>query len=66
MEDWSLQTARILETPKEEGAPTDTKKAETNEEGTPVVVMQKDVPPQRTCMKQKAGKQLTKADIPAE
>eukprot|EP00972_Heterocapsa_arctica_P090819 13400158-Heterocapsa_arctica.AAC.1 len=66
MEDWSLQAVKILETPKEEGAPTDTKKAEKHVEVMPVVVMQKDVPPQRTCMKQKAGKQFTKGDIPVE
>eukprot|EP00972_Heterocapsa_arctica_P078467 11573286-Heterocapsa_arctica.AAC.1 len=46
IEDWSLQAVTILETPKEEGAPTDTKKAEKNVEVMQVVVMQKDVPPQ--------------------
>eukprot|EP00972_Heterocapsa_arctica_P024244 3575437-Heterocapsa_arctica.AAC.1 len=66
MEDWSLQAAKIVETPKEEGAPTDTKKAERNVEGMPVVVMQKDVPAQRTCLKNKAGRQLTKGEIPVE
>eukprot|EP00972_Heterocapsa_arctica_P032503 4788990-Heterocapsa_arctica.AAC.1 len=64
MEDWSLQAARILEPPKEEGAPTEKKKTEQHVEGMAVVVMQKDVPPQWTCMKSKGEKQFTKADIP--
>eukprot|EP00972_Heterocapsa_arctica_P026880 3955566-Heterocapsa_arctica.AAC.1 len=66
MEDFTLQAAKIVETPKEEGATRDTKKAERNVEGMPVVVMQKDVPPQRTCMKNKPGRQLNMGDIPVE
>eukprot|EP00972_Heterocapsa_arctica_P025468 3750048-Heterocapsa_arctica.AAC.1 len=66
MEDYTLQAAKIVETLKEEGTTRDTKKAERHVEGMPVVVLQKDVPPQRTCMKNKAGRQLTKGDIPVE
>eukprot|EP00972_Heterocapsa_arctica_P069012 10197707-Heterocapsa_arctica.AAC.1 len=66
MEDFTLQSANIVETSKEEGAARDMKKGERNEETMPVVVMQEELPPHRTCMKKKSGRQLTRGDVPAE
>eukprot|EP00972_Heterocapsa_arctica_P089618 13215586-Heterocapsa_arctica.AAC.1 len=67
MEDWSLKTQKILEAPKKEaGAPTEVKIPEQSVEAMQVVVMQKDVPPERTCMMAKEDPQLTRGDIPAE
>eukprot|EP00972_Heterocapsa_arctica_P056352 8313344-Heterocapsa_arctica.AAC.1 len=67
MEDWSLQAAIILEGPrKEKCAPTEVTEPEQNVEDMAVVVMQKDVPEQKTCMIPKKDRQLIKGDIPGD
>eukprot|EP00972_Heterocapsa_arctica_P115797 16449743-Heterocapsa_arctica.AAC.1 len=67
MEDWTLQTVQILEGPKKEaGAVQEVKAPEQNVERMQVVVMQKDVPLQRTCLMPKEDRLITKGDIGPE
>eukprot|EP00972_Heterocapsa_arctica_P001609 230056-Heterocapsa_arctica.AAC.1 len=64
MEEWSMATVRILEGPKKEkGAVKEVQPTEPSVENMQTVVMQKDVPSQRTCLMAKGGKHITKDDI---